>query len=272
VVALTDASGVPLTLDRPPRRIVCLIPSTSEILCELGVAETLVGVTAYCVEPREVMRGKPKVGGEKNPDLEKIRSLAPDLVIANIEENVRPHIETLRSWGLPVWVTYPRTIPGMVELIRELGAVTGTVARATTIADDLDRAYAAVRTRTERVARVPVFYPIWRSPYMTIGPDTYIHQVLAACGGDNVFGDRPERYPAITLDEMATRRPAVILLPDEPFRFRRAHLADFAPYADLPAVRDGRVHLIDGKLCAWHGPRLREALEVVPRLLDAARA
>jgi ABC-type Fe3+-hydroxamate transport system substrate-binding protein len=271
-VPLTDASGVPLTLDRPPRRIVCLIPSTSEILCDLGVADALVGVTAYCVEPREIMRGKPKVGGEKNPDLQKIRSLAPDLVIANVEENVREHVETLRAWGITVWVTYPRTIPGMVGLIRELGEVTGTVARATRVADDLDAAYAAVSARTERAARVSVFYPIWRSPYMTIGPDTYIHQVLAACGADNVFGDRPERYPEITLDEMAAHRPDVILLPDEPFRFRRAHIADFTPYADVPAVREGRIHLMDGKLCAWHGPRLREALEVVPRLLEPARS
>jgi ABC-type Fe3+-hydroxamate transport system substrate-binding protein len=272
VVFLTDASGVPLVLDRAPRRIVCLIPSTSEILCHLGMADALVGVTAYCVEPREVMRGKPKVGGEKNPDLEKIRSLAPDLVVANVEENVRGHVEALRAWGIPVWVTYPRTIRAMVRLIRELGEVTGTSARAAPLADELDATYREVSARTEQRARVPVFYPIWRSPYMTIGPDTYIHDVLTVCGGENVFGDCPERYPAITLDDMAARRPEVIILPDEPFRFRRAHVADFTPYPDVPAVRDGRIHLMDGKLFAWHGPRLREALEIVPRIFDAARS
>jgi ABC-type Fe3+-hydroxamate transport system substrate-binding protein len=113
---------------------------------------------------------------------------------------------------------------------------------------------------------VPVFYAIWRAPYMTIGADTYVHDVLAACGAANVFGDARERYPAVTLDEVAARRPAVILLPDEPFRFRDVHKRDFAAYPDVPAVRDQRVLLVDGKPFTWHGPRLAEALRTLPRL------
>ena len=101
---------------------------------------------------------------------------------------------------------------------------------------------------------------------MTIGADTYIHDVLTVCGAANVFADAGQRYPAVTLDEVAARRPNVILLPDEPFRFRRVHLADFAPYADVPAVRDGRVHLVDGKPFSWHGPRLADALRTLPAL------
>jgi ABC-type Fe3+-hydroxamate transport system substrate-binding protein len=272
VSSLIDASGVPVALRALPRRIVCLIPSTTEILCRLGLADALAGVSSYCVEPREVMRATAKVGGEKNPDVAKICALRPDLVIANMEENVREHVEALRASGLTVWVTYPRTVADVGRLIRELGAVTGTAERADAMADELDAAHAAARARAEGRAPVPVFYPIWRSPYMTIGTDTYVHAVLAACGGENVFGDRPERYPTITLDEMAARRPHVILLPDEPFRFRRAHVKDFEPYADVPAVREGQVHLVDGKLCAWHGPRLVEALRVLPPLLDATRS
>jgi len=111
-----------------------------------------------------------------------------------------------------------------------------------------------------------VFYAIWRDPYMTIGSDTYIHDVLAACGAANVFADATDRYPAVTLDDVAARRPDVILLPDEPFRFRRVHLADFAPYADVPAVRHGRIHLVDGKPFSWHGPRLADALRTLPAL------
>jgi ABC-type Fe3+-hydroxamate transport system substrate-binding protein len=260
-----DASGVAFDASRPPRRIVSLIPSTTETLCRLGLADALVGVTAYCVEPRDVVRTKRRIGGEKNPDLEAVRALAPDLVVANVEENVREHIETLRAWKVPVWVTYPRTVDGSLAMIRELGEVTGARAAAAAVLAEIEPLLAAVRAAVAGRPAVSVFYPIWRDPYMTIGRDTYVHDVLATVGARNVFGDR-ERYPTVTLEEVAARRPDVIVLPDEPFRFRRAHLADFAPFADVPAVRDGRIHLVDGKLFCWHGPRLAQALRELPAL------
>lgn len=268
--ARVDASGVAVELASPPRRIVSLVPSITETLCALGLADALAGITVYCVEPRAVVRGKTRIGGEKNPDLEKIRSLEPDLVIANIEENLRDHVETLRSWSIPVWVTYPRTVAEGIQLIAELGAVTSTQARASEILREIEPLYERVRSAAARRPPVAVFYPIWRGPYMTINRDTYIHDMLRVCGARNVFADRPERYPTVTLDEIAVERPAVILLPDEPFRFRRAHLADFAGYVEVPAVRDGRIHLVDGKPFSWHGPRIAEALSILPRLIDPA--
>lgn len=263
---LLDASGVALALGRPPRRIVSLIPSTTETLCALGLADALVGVTVYCREPADVVRTKTRIGGEKNPDLDRIRALEPDLVIANIEENVRAHIEALRAGGIAVWVTYPRTVADTIRMIRELGEVTGTAERATAMADELSALSAEVTAATRDRRPASTFYAIWRGPYMTIGRDTYVHDVLRVCGAANVFADHAERYPTVTLEEIAARRPEVILLPDEPFRFRPAHLGDFAPYADVPAVRDGRVHLVDGKPFTWHGPRLAEALRTLPRL------
>ena len=265
-----DASGVAVELARRPRRIVSLVPSITETLCALGLADALVGITVYCVEPRAVVGGKTRIGGEKNPDLEKIRGLAPDLVVANVEENLREHVDTLRSWSIPVWVTYPRTVVEGIRLIADLGAVTGTEAPASELLEQIEPLYARVAGAAARRPAVDVFYPIWRGPYMTINRDTYIHDMLRVCGARNVFGDRPERYPTVTLDEVAARRPAVILLPDEPFRFRRAHLADFASYLDVPAVRDGRIHLVDGKPFSWHGPRIAEALRMLPALIDPA--
>ena len=258
---MLDATGVALAPAGPPRRIVSLVPSTTETLCALGLADALVGITAYCVEPRDVVRSKTRVGGTKDPDLEKIRGLAPDLVIANVEENLRAHVEALRAWGIPVWVTYPRTVAEGLGLVGELGELTGTGARAAQILGELEPL--VERVRRESAARPPVrvFYPIWRGPYMTIGRDTYIHDVLAVCGGANVFGDR-ERYPTVTLEEVAARRPEVVLLPDEPFRFRQAHVADFA------AVGARRVLLVDGKAFSWHGPRVAEALRTLPALLS----
>lgn len=264
---LVDASGAALALAAPPRRIVSLIPSTTETLCALGLADALAGVTVYCREPREALVGKTRIGGEKDPDLEKIRALRPDLVIANVEENVREHIETLRAWGIPVWVTYPRTVAEGVAMIRELGAVTATQPRAAALAGELEALLARVRAASAARPPTRIFYAIWRDPYMTINRDTYIHDMLRVCGGENVFGDGVDRYPTITLDEMAARRPEVILLPDEPYRFRRAHLEDFARYRDVPAVRDGRMHLVDGKPFSWHGPRIGEALRTLPALI-----
>jgi ABC-type Fe3+-hydroxamate transport system substrate-binding protein len=264
-----DASGHALALPRPPRRIVSLIPSITETLCHLGLADALVGITAYCVEPRALVRDKKRIGGEKDPDLAAIRALQPDLVIANIEENVREHVDTLRAWDIPVWVTYPRTVAQSLTMIRELGELTDTAPRAAALLADLEPLYARVRARTARRRPVPVFYPIWRAPWMTINADTYIHDLLAVCGAANVFGDRPARYPTVTLDEVAARRPEVIVLPDEPFRFRRSHVQDFAPYPDVPAVRAGRIHLVDGKPFSWHGPRVGEALLTLPALFGA---
>ena len=264
MAARVDASGVALPLPASPRRIVSLVPSITETLCALGLADALVAVTVYCVEPREVVRGKTRIGGEKNPDLEKIRSLEPDLVIANVEENVREHITTLRAWSIPVWVTYPRTVGEGIQLIGDLGAVTGTQARAAEVLRDIEPLYERVRRASASRPARAVFYPIWREPYMTINGDTYIHDML------RVFDDRLERYPTVTLDEVAARRPHVILLPDEPFRFRRAHLADFAGYPEVPAVRDGRIYLVDGKPFSWHGPRIAEALRTLPGLIDPA--
>ena len=264
---MVDASGVELRLARPPRRIVSLLPSVTETLCALGLADALVGVTAYCVEPRALVRDTSRVGGTKDPDLARIRGLAPDLVVANMEENERAHVEALREWSIPVWVTYPRAVSEGIRMIRDLGEITGTSARAASIAGELEAVLAGVSAASARRPPLSIFYAIWRDPYMTINAGTYIHDVLAVCGGRNVFAGRPERYPAVTLDEVAAQRPEVILLPDEPYRFRRAHLEDFAPFRDVPAVRDGRVHLVDGKLFSWYGPRIAEALSAVPALL-----
>ena len=265
---IVDASGVALRLPAPPRRIVSLIPSITELLFALGRGDAVVGCTVYCTEPAEGVAAKTRIGGEKNPRLEQIRALEPDLVIANIEENLRAHVEALRAWGIPVFVTYPRTVAAGLELVRALGAVTGAVDRASAIAAPLEQRLAEIGSRGG--ARARVFCPIWRRPYMTINADTYVHDMLAVCGGENVFADRPTRYPTVDLAEVAEARPEVILLPDEPYRFRRPHIADFAPLASVPAVRDARIHLIDGKLLSWYGPRIAQALHVLPALLTGS--
>jgi ABC-type Fe3+-hydroxamate transport system substrate-binding protein len=213
---------------------------------------------------------KPRVGREKDPDLGRIRALDPDLVIANIEENRREVVEQLRAEGRAVWVIFPRTVRDGIGLVRELGELTGTETAAARLADGLEAAHAATRQRIGGRRPARVFCPIWRDPYMSIGRDTYVHDLLAACGGDNVCAARGERYPRVALDELTRLQPEVILLPDEPYRFRRVHLADFAALGEVPALRDGRVHLVDGKLLSWYGRRIADALAQLPPLLASS--
>lgn len=252
-----------------PRRIVSLVPSLTEILFTLGVGDAVAGCTIFCTQPPEGVARTTRVGGEKNPNLELIRELGADLVLANVEENVREHVETLRGWGIAVHVSYPRTVTEGIALVRELGQVVGADARGHALADALEARHRETRARLAGRRAPRVFYPIWRQPWMTLGRDTYAHHMLADCGGDNVFAGRAERYPTVTLEEVARAAPDVILLPDEPYRFRHVHRGDFAAHPDIPAVRDGRIHLVDGKLLTWYGPRIAEALETVPELLGA---
>ena len=262
-----DASGVRVALARPPRRIVSLIPSVTEILFALGLGEAVAGCTIFCTEPADGVAGKMRIGGGKNPKIELIRELRADLVVANVEENQREHVERLRAWGIPVYVSYPRTVADGIRLVRELGELTGAVQVGRRMAEDLEARLAAVRA--ERAGRngARVFCPIWRHPYMTINGDTYVHDMLTVCGGVNVFAEGPARYPEVTLAEVAAAQPDVILFPDEPYRFRRAHLADFSAYPEMPAARAGRLHLVDGKLLSWYGPRIARALDALPPLL-----
>src|SRR5262245_26934516 len=265
-----DASGTLVALPARPTRIVSLIPSITELLFGLGLDDRIVGVTIFCTEPRDRVARTAKVGREKDPDLARIRALAPDLVVANIEENRKDVVDALRADGVPVWVTYPRTVSEGIGLVRELGALTGAAAAAEALAQPLEAALARVLARAAGTPRARVFCPIWRGPYMTINRDTYVHDLLWTYGGDNVFAESPLRYPTVSLEEVRAAAPEVILLPDEPYRFRATHRADFAALGDVPAVRARRIHLVDGKLLSWYGPRIGEALDRVPRLLSGA--
>lgn len=261
-----DATGTDLSLRGPARRLVSLIPSITETLFLLGAGDRVVGVTKWCEEPREGVATKVKVGGEKDPDLQKILGLGPDLVIANIEENLKRDVAALRAAGVPVYVCYPRTVKEGIDLVRTLGALTETGATADGIAAELDAALEGTLAATAGKAAVRVFCPIWRRPYMTINADTYIHDMLRVSGGANVFADRPERYPTISLDDVAAARPEVILLPDEPYRFLPRHVPELEAL-DIPAARTGRIHLVDGKVMCWYGPRIAASLRLVRGLL-----
>ena len=267
-----------------PRRIVSLVPSLSEALEVLGLGDRLVGVTEYCVHPEGAFDGFPKLGGTKDADFEAIAALSPDLVIANQEENTPRVVRKLADRGVDVWVTYPRTVregAGLLADLARLGASDEAIARHVTpvalavdAAEERRGAAAAHRDRSGPAGdpRPGVFCPIWRDPWMTIGPDTYIHDMIELCGGRNLEGDLaarsgggPEtdrRYPIVDLDEVLAAQPDVILLPDEPYAFDAADVRRLSR-TDTPAARAGRIHLIDGTLVSWYGPRIAEAIRAL---------
>ncbi len=267
-IEIVDAVGKRLHLPVFPSRIISLVPSITETLFVLGLAQRVVGVTRFCTEPSAGVAHMPKVGGQKNPDLAKIRSLHPDLVIANVEENRREDVEALEAIGIAVYTTYPRTVEQGIGMIRELGRVTGTEEKADTIVRMIESTYGEISRDTAGHSPVRVFCPIWRKPYMSINRDTYIHDVLQTCGGENIFAEKSDRYPTISLTEVVDRNPEVILLPDEPYPFHSRHLVDFRPFEGLiPALRTGRVRFVDGKLLSWYGPRIGESLRTIRLLL-----
>jgi iron complex transport system substrate-binding protein len=227
-------------------RLVSLCPSTTETLIDLGLAESIVGITRFCIRPAEIVARLPKVGGTKTPDLEAIAAASPDLVFMNAEENRREDHEALAARGLEVDVTCPRTVKEVPELLRHFGARTHTEARAELRARELEGALASLRSdRPFRFA-----YIIWRKPWMTVGEDTYISDLLGLAGGKNVFADAEDRYPVTSLEQIAERAPDVVLLPDEPFPFERKHLAEIAPI-----VAPSRCLLVSGDDLCWHGVR-----------------
>jgi len=268
---ITDASGRPFPVGRPPERIVSLVPSLSEALFAFGLGERIAGVTRFCVEPREGVAGKTKVGGTKTLDLAAVEALRPDLIIASAEENRPEDVRRLIDGGWPVFITLPTTVAGAIDLLGQIAVLTDSTEAARPVIHEAEEALAAALAANAGRQPLRVFCPIWRSPYMTIGSDTYMHDVIAVCGGCNVFEGRHERYPRIELEEMAVLDPEVILLPSEPFRFRRCHLADFEAFPQVTAVRRGNILLVDGRMLSWYGPRIGRSLRDLSALLERAR-
>jgi ABC-type Fe3+-hydroxamate transport system substrate-binding protein len=250
VLRLTDATGTSVGLGRPPRRIVSLVPSLSETLHALGLAGRVVGVTTYCVTPPDGFPRAERIRGTKNPDVSRIVQLAPDLVLANREENRERHVEQLRAAGLTVHVSEPRTVQQAARTVREVGRLVGEPAGADEIARRVETAHRRVRAARPEPP-LATFCPVWREPWMAVGSPTYAADLLAASG----FALVPEggRYPRVALHEVRDLAE-VVLLPSEPFPFDREHLADFDGW-------DARVRLVDGGLLTWHGPRTPAALE-----------
>ena len=233
-----------------PQRIVSLVPSVTELLVQWGLAARLVGRTRYCIEPRWIRNSVPTVGGTKDPDLGRIRDLAPDLVILEHDENRKEVADALTALGIPWMVLDIRTVRDSVAALRVLGERLGVVDAAEARAAALE---ASLKGRPRKGPRtLPL---IWKDPWMSSGPDTYIGDLLRQ-GGLTPIG--PDRYPTLSDDDLEALAPQLILLPTEPYRFNRRHQNELQNR--FPGTT---VHLVDGQSLTWYLSRTEAGLELI---------
>lgn len=233
-----------------PTRIVSLVPSLTELIWKFGRGESLVGRTRFCTEPAGEIERVPAVGGTKNPRVERITALNPDLVVANREENRLEDVESLRAAGLRVIVTDPNGVAEALEMITELGAVLGCERKAAALVGEVEAALAEPMPR----ARPRVFVAVWQKPLLGLGAESYGHDLIERAGAENVLRHRP-RYPELSPDELIKLAPDLILLPDEPYPFGEKDAAEFRRIAEA--------RQIDGKVLWWYGPRLPDAIHTL---------
>jgi ABC-type Fe3+-hydroxamate transport system substrate-binding protein len=264
-VKVEDARGQILTFETAPERIVCLVPSITETLFALGAGRRVAGVTDFCVHPADGVAFRPKVGGTKNPRLERVLDLHPDLVIANREENRRQDVERLEAAGVRVLVTYARRVEEAIREIEMVGRIVGEETRAAEISRGVHGAWSAARARI-LVPRPRVVALVWKRPYMSLNADTFAHDLLVQSGGTNPFAERERRYPLVTETELEEAAPDVVLLPTEPYAFSDRDRQELLRL-DCPAAKSARIHIVEGELLSWYGPRMSRALQTFSSLL-----
>jgi ABC-type Fe3+-hydroxamate transport system substrate-binding protein len=245
-------------------KVVSLCPSLTELVFDLGAGDALVGRTKFCVHPADRVEAVERVGGTKNPKIDRIIELAPDLVLMNDEENRKEDADALRAAGVRVLSSMPRTPAETAAMVRSIGIALGKSREAEPIAADIERR--ADRVRREATRHPPIRYAclIWRDPIMTLNDDTFIAGLLELPGGQNVFGDHPDRYPTIGAKQLHDADPLVVLLPNEPFPFQLKHADELSAQTRLP--RD-RFKLADGELLSWHGSRTPRGIDYAESIL-----
>lgn len=239
-------------------RIVSLVPSQTELLHDLGLDAEVLGVTTFCVRPEGWKDQKQRVGGTKQVKVEAIRALEPDLVLANKEENTLEDVRALSDFT-SVYVSDVPDLPAALKMIRTVAGFVGKRAEARALIAEIEDAFAALTPPpTPRRAA----YLIWREPWMTVGNDTFIHDLLTRAGFANVFAEHA-RYPEVDAAALQAAAPEVVLLSSEPFPFKEQHAAELREV--LP---DAEIRHVDGELCSWYGSRLRHAPAYLRGLLD----
>jgi ABC-type Fe3+-hydroxamate transport system substrate-binding protein len=242
----------------PPRRIVSLVPSQTELLFDLGLENEVVGITKFCVHPSQWNQEKKIIGGTKNFNIALIDSLAPDLIIGNKEENDEQGIHELKM-RYPVWMSDIYDLAGAAAMIRSIGELTDTSPLANQINDQINLSFQSIQKSPHKKR---VLYMIWRNPWMAAGGKTFINSMLQSIGFENCLSSE-SRYPELTTKEILQLSPELIFLSTEPFPFKQTHIEELQNLAP-----NTKVMLVDGEMFSWYGSRLIQAPKYFDRLLN----
>ena len=242
----TDQLFNKISLAEVPQRIISLVPSQTELLFDLGLGNRIIGVTKFCIHPKEKVAGITKIGGTKNFDLNIIRKLSPDLIIGNKEENYIAGIQALQS-QFPVWVSDITTLKDALNMIASIGIITDTTAAANNLVYAINQEFNSLG----KYSNLTAAYFIWRKPYMVTGSETFIHEIMEAAGFENVFAGI-KRYPEVTAADLIKANPNLILLSSEPYLFQEKHIREMQDICP-----DAIIKIVDGELFSWYGSRLK---------------
>jgi ABC-type Fe3+-hydroxamate transport system substrate-binding protein len=244
----SDQMGRTILIDCPPQRIISLVPSQTELLADLGLTQSVVGITKFCVHPQGWLKQKTIVGGTKKFRIDAIQKLNPDLIIGNKEENYKEGIEAL-SQLYPVWMSDITTFQEAMAMISSVGEITST-------SNDAGKIVNVIRSKFQTIQkfkRQTVLYLIWKEPWMTIGSDTFIHDIITMLGWNNVTSNET-RYPELSATQISLLAPDYIFLSSEPFPFGAKHVEEIKKLTPR-----SKVLLVDGEMFSWYGSRLMKA-------------
>src|SRR5487761_1926605 len=260
-----DAAGTLHGRAHDTARIVSLVPSITELVCDLGLSGHLVGRTGFCVHPRASLRSVPKVGGTKDVDVAKVRALTPTHALLNIDENEEPTAAALAQFVPHLIVTHPLAPLDSLPLYRLIGGIFGREQAAEALCARFQQAHDALAQAARPWPRQRVLYLIWKDPWMTVARDTYISRTLALAGWDTVPAGASARYPQVQLDQTLLAQAQRVLLSSEPYRFRARNVAELRA---LPVMRGKTVALIDGEMTSWYGSRAIAAMDYLRRFRE----
>jgi len=247
-------------LPSPPKRIISVVPSQTELLFYLGLNKEVIGITKFCIHLADKFKATTKVGGTKQLNITLIKELTPDLIIANKEENERSQIEELMA-VCPVWISDISNLDEALNMIKAVGQLIDRVDEATVLSGLITKQFAQLNLQP---LQLKVAYFIWRKPYMVAGKGTFIDDMLQRCGLTNVF--EQNRYPAITNKMLIDADPDIVFLSSEPYPFKQKHIDEFK--TQLP---NAKIILVDGEMFSWYGSRLLHAPGYFERLIYKTR-
>lgn len=253
-----DQIGHQINIETTPKRIISVVPSQTELLFDLGLENEVVGITKFCIHPNSWFKNKTRIGGTKTLNINKIKQLKPDLIIANKEENTKQQIEELQQL-FPVWTSNIRNLSESLEMINQIGLITKTNVKAEEIIAKIEQDFKLL-TSIKKQSKSTLYF-IWREPFMSVGSSTFIHDVMERAGFVNAI-ETSENYPIVTSEQIKSINPQLILLSSEPYPFKEKHIKEFKMLS-----KNAQILLVDGELFSWYGSRLTKTVHYLIDLL-----